>query len=275
MLLDAGNSSERPLFLVHGGGGSVRGYSELVRELRGHGPVYGLHASESEDDISIEALARDYLAQVRAVQPRGPYLLGRLVLRRAGGVRDALQLQAAGEPVALLALLDTEAPETQPRPAPDALGLLAAFGRMLGVSWQDLRLDLEHLRSLGPKEQLARVLEQSPSVDSDGAERLFALVQRLAAAQQAYVPASTWAGPALLFRSTDSRSASGGPGLARVAHGRAHGVRGAWRPLHVAERASRHTGGGAARPSVVEPPGIEPGSPGRPPGALPLSHDPM
>ncbi len=205
VLLDVGNSSERPLFLVHGGGGSVRGYSELVRELRGHGPVYGLHASESDDDVSIEALARDYLAQVRAVQPRGPYLLGGWSFGGLVAYEMTLQLQAAGEPVALLALLDTEAPETQPRPAPDGLGLLAAFGRMLGVSWQDLQLDLEHLRSLEPKEQLARVLEQSPSVDADGAERLFALVQRLAAAQQAYVPASTWAGPALLFRSTDSR----------------------------------------------------------------------
>jgi thioesterase domain-containing protein len=88
--------------------------AELVRELRGHGPVYGLHASESEDDVSIEALARDYLAQVRAVQPRGPYLLGGWSFGGLVAYEMTLQLQAAGEPVALLALLTARPSVVEP-----------------------------------------------------------------------------------------------------------------------------------------------------------------
>jgi thioesterase domain-containing protein/acyl carrier protein len=209
--LDASGASERPFFLVHGGGGSVLGYAELMRHLDGRHPVYGLHASGLEGgdlpSASVEVLARDYLAQVRAVQPRGPYLLGGWSFGGLVAYEMALQLQAVGEQVELLALMDTHAPGTQPRPTPDALGLLAVFGRVLGLSWRELPLDLEHLRSLGDRERLAYVLEQArhaptgaPAWDVDGAERLFTVFQRLAAAQRDYVPASRHAGPVVLFR---------------------------------------------------------------------------
>ncbi len=54
--------------------------------------------------------AADYIAELRQVQPHGPYLLGGF---SGGGLTAwemAQQLEAAGEEVALLVLLDTPLP---------------------------------------------------------------------------------------------------------------------------------------------------------------------
>ncbi len=209
--LDAGTATGRPLFLVHGGGGSVLGYTELVRHLSTEKPIYGLSASGIDGGelpaASIEVLARDYLAQLRAVQPQGPYLLGGWSFGGLVAYEMARLLQAAGEQVELLALLDSHAPDAQPRPEPDALMQLAGFGRVLGLPWQSLPLDVEHLRRLDVRGALAYVLEQarrSPSgglaLDLDAAERLFRVYQRLSHAQRTYVPAGAYTGPAVLLR---------------------------------------------------------------------------
>ncbi|MCY1015594.1 non-ribosomal peptide synthase/polyketide synthase [Pyxidicoccus sp. MSG2] len=209
--LDSGTATGRPLFLVHGGGGSVLGYTELVRLLGNHRPIYGLSASGIDGGelsaASIEVLARDYLAQLRAVQPQGPYLLGGWSFGGIVAYEMARLLQQAGEQVELLALLDSLAPEVQPRPEPDALMQLAGFGRVLGLPWQELPLDVEHLRRLDVRGALAYVLELArrspsggPALDLDAAERLFRVYQRLSHAQRTYVPAGAYKGPALLLR---------------------------------------------------------------------------
>ncbi|WP_147444808.1 non-ribosomal peptide synthetase [Corallococcus sp. CA053C] len=213
--LDAGTSPLRPLFLVHGGGGSVLGYTELVRQLGSQRPVYGLFASGLDGGAlppdSVEALARDYLAQVRTVQPQGPYLLAGWSLGGLVALELARQLQAVGEQVELLALMDSTVPTPEPRPAPDTLSLLGLFARTLGLPWQGLPLDLEQLRRLEGRELLATVLEAARSapasnvaLDLDTAERLYTLYQRLYEAQRGYVPHGGYAGPALLLRAAAS-----------------------------------------------------------------------
>ncbi|WP_404370386.1 non-ribosomal peptide synthase/polyketide synthase [Corallococcus coralloides] len=217
--LEAGAEGKRPLFLIHGGGGGVLGYAELVRQLGHDRPVYGVAASGLEGGAlppaSIEALARDYLAQVRAVQPRGPYLLGGWSFGGLVALEMARQLQAVGEAVELLTLIDSAVPTPQPRPEADPLGLLALFGRTLGLRWQDLSLDLERLRRMEARERLAYVLEQvrvSPAnnlgLDLEGAERLFALHARFYEALRTYVPVGGYSGPTVLFRATVGPPAS-------------------------------------------------------------------
>ncbi|MFC4126341.1 amino acid adenylation domain-containing protein [Nocardia rhizosphaerae] len=74
-------------------------------------PVYGLQSPAITEDAphpeSLDALAADYVARIRAIQPHGPYrLLGWCV----GGVvahAMAAQLQELGERVELLAMLDS------------------------------------------------------------------------------------------------------------------------------------------------------------------------
>lgn len=100
-----------PLFFVHGGGGGVMHVRDLMQDLRCGNPLYGLHAPpvDGKERLprSIEDFAARYIGEIRKVQPQGPYhLLG----FSAGGTiayEMALQLQEAGEVVALLGLIET------------------------------------------------------------------------------------------------------------------------------------------------------------------------
>ncbi|MFE9423599.1 amino acid adenylation domain-containing protein [Kitasatospora sp. NPDC006697] len=99
-----------PLFCVHPGFGLGWSYRGLAEELTDGRPLYALQArSLSERDglpETVEAMAADYVEQIRAVQPAGPYHL--LGWSFGGAVAHAMaaQLQATGEQVALVAVLD-------------------------------------------------------------------------------------------------------------------------------------------------------------------------
>ncbi|WP_030997857.1 alpha/beta fold hydrolase, partial [Streptomyces sp. NRRL F-5630] len=104
------------LFCVHPVSGVGWVYATLLRHIGPRHPVYALQARGLRDPEptgtgeqlpgSLEELVRDYVEQIRAVQPHGPYhLLG----WSFGGVvahMMATALQRAGEEVAFLAVLD-------------------------------------------------------------------------------------------------------------------------------------------------------------------------
>ncbi|MFE3430478.1 amino acid adenylation domain-containing protein [Streptomyces sp. NPDC059171] len=100
-----------PLFCIHPGFGLSWSYAALMRALHTKQPVYALQARgitpADEMSAGYEELLDDYLAQVRAVRPHGPY---RLLGWSFGGLVAhslAARLQAEGEQVELLAMLDT------------------------------------------------------------------------------------------------------------------------------------------------------------------------
>ncbi len=66
----------------------------------------GLDAGQTPHDC-IEDMAAQYVRELRAVQPHGPYLLSGWSLGGLTALEAARQLVAAGEPVELVALLDT------------------------------------------------------------------------------------------------------------------------------------------------------------------------
>lgn len=103
-----------PLFCVHPVGGGVFGYVPLARSIAPGREVWGLQARGFDDDAplakDIETMALDYVAAVRRVQPKGPYhLLGHSF---GGMVAFAMAqlLEAAGDTVAQLVLMDSEYP---------------------------------------------------------------------------------------------------------------------------------------------------------------------
>ncbi|WP_369414579.1 non-ribosomal peptide synthase/polyketide synthase [Corallococcus soli] len=102
--------SRPPLFCVHPAGGNVLSYVELSRQLGPDQPFYGLRSlgieGEQEPLDSIEAMATTYVEAVRTVRPEGPYLLAGWSMGGAVAYEMARQLRAAGQTVALLALLD-------------------------------------------------------------------------------------------------------------------------------------------------------------------------
>jgi amino acid adenylation domain-containing protein/non-ribosomal peptide synthase protein (TIGR01720 family) len=116
-----------PLFFVHPGGGTVGCYVRLARDLGEDRPFYGLQALGADDDrhephTSLEAMAAAYLDAVRSVQPKGPYRLGGWSLGGMIAFEMARQLEAAGEAVALLALVEPGLPPPHaPREAIAAL----------------------------------------------------------------------------------------------------------------------------------------------------------
>ncbi|MEU6562780.1 amino acid adenylation domain-containing protein [Nocardia nova] len=106
----AGRSQVPPLFCVHPAIGLSWCYAGLLAHLPGDRPVYGLqapHITGAASHDTIRAAAEDYVAHMRSVQPSGPYhilgwSLGGLIAHEI-----AVQLQEAGERVALLAMMDS------------------------------------------------------------------------------------------------------------------------------------------------------------------------
>jgi amino acid adenylation domain-containing protein len=97
-----------PLFLVHAGGGYVFFYRALAARLEQSRRVYGIRAATPADAggdpftraQSVEAVAARYVAEVRSVQPEGPYTLGGACIGGVIAFEMAQQLQASGEEIA-------------------------------------------------------------------------------------------------------------------------------------------------------------------------------
>ncbi|WP_371227801.1 type I polyketide synthase [Roseovarius sp. 2305UL8-3] len=112
--LGRGDGKRVPLFIVAGMFGNVLNLRHLAQRLGPDQPVYGLQArgliGDDEPHDTIEAAARDYLAEIRQVQSEGPYLLSGF---SGGGITAfeiARQIEAEGGQVNLLAMLDTPLP---------------------------------------------------------------------------------------------------------------------------------------------------------------------
>jgi thioesterase domain-containing protein len=112
-----------PIFCVHPGSGMSWCYMPMARYVPDGFRIYALQArgldGAGEPAGSVREMAADYVAQIRSVQETGPYyLLG----WSFGGIpahEIAVQLQAAGEEVAALVIMDTYPPAggTGPEPA--------------------------------------------------------------------------------------------------------------------------------------------------------------
>ncbi|MBZ4320906.1 alpha/beta fold hydrolase, partial [Streptomyces huiliensis] len=104
-----------PLFCVHPVSGVAWRYTGLLPHLDPRRPVYGLQALGLDGALPAadraEDVIRDGLERIRAVQPHGPYHLLGWSFGGAVAHRLAAALEAAGEEVALLTMLDTPQPD--------------------------------------------------------------------------------------------------------------------------------------------------------------------
>ncbi|OKI00759.1 non-ribosomal peptide synthetase [Streptomyces sp. CB02923] len=100
-----------PLFCLHPSLGLSWGYRGLLPHLPADRPVYGIQArglaGPEPLPLSMDEMAADYADQIRTVQPTGPYHLLGWSFGGTVAYAVATALEAQGEKVALLALLDT------------------------------------------------------------------------------------------------------------------------------------------------------------------------
>jgi acyl transferase domain-containing protein/thioesterase domain-containing protein len=146
--------SRTPFFLVAGMFGNVLNLRHLAHLLGTDRPFYGLQArglfGDAAPHETLEEAAADCIAEIRQVQPQGPYLLGGF---SGGGLTAwemARQLRAAGEEVALTVLLDTPMPVPEPLSRADRalikLAELRAGGPRFLADWARRRIEWERSR---------------------------------------------------------------------------------------------------------------------------------
>jgi amino acid adenylation domain-containing protein len=109
--LQAGNGDRPPFFLVHPSGGTALCYVPLVQELGPNLTVYGLQAIGFAADepplVSVSAMADRYLSEIQGVASAGPYYLAGWSFGGTVAFEIARRLEAQGETVMFLGLLDT------------------------------------------------------------------------------------------------------------------------------------------------------------------------
>jgi amino acid adenylation domain-containing protein len=153
------DTDQAPFFCVHPIGGNVLCYLDLARHLAPDQPFYALQTPDDRPPTkSIEEMAARYLAEVRRVQPQGPYRLGGWSMGGLVAFAMARQLAAEGQAPELLALIDTLPPETATAPATDE-ELVASFAQdMARLLGSNVGISPEELRSLPEQEKLAHVV---------------------------------------------------------------------------------------------------------------------
>jgi thioesterase domain-containing protein/NAD(P)-dependent dehydrogenase (short-subunit alcohol dehydrogenase family)/acyl carrier protein len=194
---DGEGGAKTPFFLVAGMFGNVLNLRHLAHLIGAERPVYGLQARGLYGDAAphddLVAAARDYLAEVREVQPRGPYLLGGF---SGGGITAfemARQLRAAGEEVGALVLLDTPLPQRRALTREDRLAIQKMELRAQGVGylWRWAR------------NRVAWEIEKrrvKVDAESDAPQFHNAAIEAAFYAAIARYPVGPWDGPMVLFR---------------------------------------------------------------------------
>ncbi len=112
------------LFCIHPASGFAWQYSALLHYLDGAFPIVGLQSPRPDGVItacdSVDAMCEHHLTTIRQQQPHGPYYLLGYSLGGTLAQGIAARLQAHGESVAFLGLLDTYPAEGQDWRTPEA-----------------------------------------------------------------------------------------------------------------------------------------------------------
>jgi amino acid adenylation domain-containing protein len=145
--------SRPPFFCVHTIGGHALEYRELAHRLGSDQPFYALQALGLDGKqpalTRVEAMAACYVKEIRQVQPTGPYSVGGYSFGGKVAFEMARQLRAAGQKVALVALIDSY----NFPPPPSRTGSHAAV-KDIGFLWRRLRWHAGVLSRLEPKAML-------------------------------------------------------------------------------------------------------------------------
>ena len=103
-----------PFFCAAGIGGSPMNLVHISAELDPEQPFYGLQHRGIDGKLAphetIRSMAEEFLADIRTIQPHGPYYVGGYSMGGVVAYEMAILLREQGEDVGLVVLLDTQAP---------------------------------------------------------------------------------------------------------------------------------------------------------------------
>jgi len=165
--IQAGRANVRPMFCVPGAGASVIAFTGLAQAMDASIPIYGLQprglCGQMVPHIDVHSTVRAYLQAIRTIAPRGPY---RLLGHSYGGwvaAEMARQLEAEGEKVEILVVLDSMPPPTL-NPSQRRLSRLEVLGRLIEIYelilQRPLGLRVADLAPLPPDAQLNLLLDR-------------------------------------------------------------------------------------------------------------------
>jgi thioesterase domain-containing protein len=215
------HGSKRPFFFLPGGEGTPYNSLALARWMGPDQPVYGLQTrglhGERPPFDRIEDMAADHIRSMRAVQQRGPYLLGGHCSGGTVALEMALQLQREGERVAVLAVLDAWSPAMARLRMPNETFLddLVEFYSIVGAGFRywfevDIGLKSDEMRALEPQQRVAHFMAlarkhgaYAPDEPDARIERVLALYR--SASYSGYEPAELFRGPITFLRAEDSK----------------------------------------------------------------------
>jgi thioesterase domain-containing protein len=171
----------KPLFMFAGVGGGPETFIDLAAQLGDERPIYAFHhigaLGECEPVRQVSRMAQLYAAELRGVQPHGPYYLFGYSFGGAVVVELARELVTQGERVGLVIMADCPAPG-YPRPAPLLKRLKTHAENLLGMHEQRrtdyLRQRFNNLST--------RVQKLAGLIPNDDPQHLSEQVRRLEAA---------------------------------------------------------------------------------------------
>ncbi|WJS84608.1 type I polyketide synthase [Paracoccus sp. TOH] len=202
-LVDMGGRGEgTPFFMVAGMFGNIMNLRQLAQRLGPDRRFWGIQArgllGEDKPHEDFTDAARDYIAELRQVQPTGPYLIGGFSGGGLTAYEMARQLRAAGEEVAMLVMLDTPLPEREPVSRKDRLAIRLGELREGGPGfvWKWLR---DRVAYEFQRRSKAKAAEAEVAAEATGAFHDLAIEAAFLAALPS-LRLSVWDGPVAMFR---------------------------------------------------------------------------
>jgi FkbH-like protein len=217
------------LFLIHDGDGETLLYRNLAQRMPEEFAVYGIEPHGTDRfpilHTRIPEMAAHYVQQIQRVQGEGPYFLGGMCAGGTIAFEMALQLQAQGQAVGFVALLDSADPQAPPRVNLTSERRWARFSQALKTADSSSKLGrlrgravkvVKKVKNLLVYESAARAKKLSEAVrfrllrrflDRGRSAPGFAQGLSVRAvynlAEREYVPGHLHGAPAILFRATE------------------------------------------------------------------------
>ncbi len=111
VLLKRSYRSKKNMFIIHDGTGNTLGYHEFIDGVDLYDyDIYGINFSSKcsqESEISIEKMAKDYIDNIKKIQPQGPYYIFGWSLGGIIGFEMVKQLEHSGDIVKKLIIADS------------------------------------------------------------------------------------------------------------------------------------------------------------------------